>query len=74
MKCIYPDKPYYIDHVIVISWFVCLYVEIIQEFWRVDYLSYRWTAMILLFYTTYISVDLIHNEVVSKDGITLNSY
>ena len=37
------------------------------------YLTYRWTNTVLLFYTTYISVDLAHHEVfhskVGKGGI-----
>ena len=39
----------------------------------VDYLTYRWTNMVSLFYTTYISVDLAHREIfrakVGKGGI-----
>ena len=31
--------------VIVIPLLVRLYVKIIQELWRVDYLTYRWTSM-----------------------------
>ena len=34
-----------------------------------DYLTYGWINMVLLFYTTYISVDLSHHEIVqSKIG------
>ena len=37
----------------------CLPVwEIIHELYRVDYFAYRRTNMVLLFHTTYISVDL----------------
>ena len=32
--------------VIVIPWVVRLYVEIIHELKRVDYLTYRWTNMV----------------------------
>ena len=32
-----------LSYVIVIPWVVCLYVEIIHELYRVDYLTYRWT-------------------------------
>ena len=39
-----------------------------------DYLTYRWTNLVLLFYTTYISVDLAHHEIfhakVGKGGIS----
>ena len=52
-----------LTHVIVIPWVVDLYVEIIHELWRVDYLTYRWTNMVYLLYTTYISVDLAHDEI-----------
>ena len=31
---------------IVIPWIVRLYVDIIHELWRVDYLTYRWTNMV----------------------------
>ena len=38
-----------------------------------DYLTYRWTNLALLFYTTYISVDFTHHEIlcakVGKGGI-----
>ena len=34
-----------------------------HELQRVDYLTYRWTNMVYLFYTTYISVDLAHYEI-----------
>ena len=50
-------------YVIVIPWVVRLYMEIIHELKRVDYLTYRWTNMVLLFNTTYISVDLAHHEI-----------
>ena len=54
-------------------WFVRLYVEIIHEFEQLDYLTYRLTNMVYLFYTTYISVDLAHHEIfrakVGKGGI-----
>ena len=50
--------------VIVIPWFFHLYVEIINELKRVDYLTYRWTNIILLFHTTYIRVELAHHEIV----------
>ena len=33
-------------YVIVILWVVRLYVEIIHELLRVDYLTYRWTNMV----------------------------
>ena len=33
-------------YVIVIPWIVRLYVEIIHELKRVDYLTYRWTNMV----------------------------
>ena len=33
-------------YVIVLPWAVRLYVEIIQEHKRVDYLTYRWTNMV----------------------------
>ena len=57
------------NYVILIPWVVRLYVEIIHELKRVDYLTYRWTNMILLFHTTYSSVDLAHHEVFqAKDG------
>ena len=60
-------------YVIVIPWVVRLYVEIIHELKRVDYLMYRRTNMVLLFNTTYISVDLAHHEIfrakVGKGGI-----
>ena len=40
-----------------------------------DYLTYRWTDIVLLFYTTYISVDLAHHEIfrakIGKGGIIL---
>ena len=59
--------------VIVIPWFVHLYVEIIHNLYRVDYLAYRWKNMVKLFYTTYISVDLAHHKIfrvkVGKGGI-----
>ena len=59
--------------VIVIPWVVRLYVEIIHELQRVDYLTYRWTNMVKPFYTTYISVCLAHHEIfpakVGKGGI-----
>ena len=39
-----------------------------------DYLTYRWTSIVLLFHTTYISVDLARHEIfpvkVGKDGIS----
>ena len=41
---------------IVIPWLVRLYVEIM----RMDYLTYKSTTMVSLFYTTYSSVDLAH--------------
>ena len=53
----------YMVVVIVIPWVVRLYVEIIHELWRVDYLTYRWTNMVKLFHTTYICVDLAHHEI-----------
>ena len=28
-----------------------------------DYLTYMWTNMVYLLYTTYISVDLAHNDI-----------
>ena len=61
-------------NVIVIPWVVRLYVEIIHELKRVDYLTYRWTHMVLLLiYTTYISVYLAYHEIfrakVGKGGI-----
>ena len=31
--------------------------------YRVDYFRYRWTNMVLLSYTTYISVDHAHHEI-----------
>ena len=38
-----------------------------------DYITYRWTNIVQLFYTTYISVDLAHREIsrakVGKGGI-----
>ena len=38
-----------------------------------DYLTYRWTTIVLIFYTTYISLDLAHHEIfrakVGKCGI-----
>ena len=38
-----------------------------------DYLTYRWTNIVLLFYTTYTSVDLAYHEIVrakvAKGGI-----
>ena len=38
-----------------------------------DYLTYRWTNIVGLFYTTNISVDLVHHELfrakVGKGGI-----
>ena len=62
-----------LKQVIVIPWVVRLYVEIIHELLRVDYLTYRWTNMVSLFYTTYISVDLAHQVIfhakVGKGGI-----
>ena len=33
-------------YVIVLPWVVRLYVEIIHELKRVDYLTYRWTNMV----------------------------
>ena len=51
------------SEVIVIPWVVRLHVEIIHKLWRVDYLTYRWTNMVNLFYTTYICVDLAHDEI-----------
>ena len=36
----------FMPYIIVIPWVVCLYVEIIHELYRVDYLTYRWTGMI----------------------------
>ena len=63
----------FLNYVIVIPWVDRLYVEIIHELKRVDYLTYRWTNMVNLFYTTYISVDLAHHEVfraqVGKGGL-----
>ena len=42
-----------------------------------DYLTYRWTLMVYLFYTTYTSVDLAHHEIfrakVDKGGINSKS-
>ena len=39
-----------------------------------DYLTYRWTNIVLQFYTTYISVDIAQHEIfrakVVKGGIT----
>ena len=49
--------------VIVIPWVVRMYVEIIHELKRVDYLTYRWTNIVLLFYTTFISVNLAYHEI-----------
>ena len=67
----YPIKQYVIG--IHVPWVVRLYVEIIYELKRVDCLTYRWTNMVLLFYTTYISVGLAHREIfsakVGKGGI-----
>ena len=38
-----------------------------------DYLTYRWTNLVYLFYTTYISVNLAHHEIfcakIGKGGI-----
>ena len=66
-----------ISYVIGIPWVVRLYVEIIHELWRVDYLTYRWTNMVSLFYTTYISVDLAHQVIfhakVGKGGIMFHN-
>ena len=62
-----------ICYIIVIPWVISLYVEIIHELYRVGYLTFRWTNMVELFYTTYISVDLAHHEIfhakVGKGGI-----
>ena len=61
-------------YIMVFQWVVHLYVEIIRERYREDNLTYRWTNMVLLFYTTYISVDLAHHEIVhaksGKGGMT----
>ena len=46
-----------------IPWVVRLYVEIIHELKIVEYLTYRWTNMVKLSYTTYISVDLAQHEI-----------
>ena len=64
-----PEK----SSVIVIPWVDCLYMEIIHKLKQVDYLTYRWSNIVELFYTTYISVDLAHHEIVcakvGKEGI-----
>ena len=40
-----------------------------------DYLTNKWANMVYLFYTTYISVDLVHHEIfcakVGKSGINM---
>ena len=42
-----------------------------------DYLTYRWTNIVLLFYSTYISVYLAHHEIfcakVGKGGIMIDT-
>ena len=42
-----------------------------------DYLTYRWTNTVYLFYTTYISVYLAHHEIycakVGKGGINVDT-
>ena len=45
--------PRYVIVFIVLPWVVRMYV---------DYLTYRWTTMVELFYSTYISVDIAHYE------------
>ena len=45
---------YRVEYVIVIPWVVRLYVEIIHEITL---------HIVKLFYTTYISVDLAHHEI-----------
>ena len=48
---------------IAIPWLVRMYVEIIHQLQRVDYLTHKRSNMVQLFYTTYISVDLAHHEI-----------
>ena len=53
-----------------------LYLGIIHKLQQVDFLTYRWTNMVKLFYTTYTSVDLAHHHheilraLVGKSGIS----
>ena len=56
-------------YVIIIPWAVRLYVEIIHELQRVDYLMYMWKNIVSLFYTTYIIRHKIFHAKVSKGGI-----